>query len=175
MNSNLTIKQVGFSLIELLIGVGITAILVAVAMPGLNSWINNTKTRTATESIQSGLLKARAEAVARNTNVAFTMGVNSDWTISVVNPDTLIESRSASDGSTGVAVAILPGGANTITFSGLGTVGIPTSQPNNIDGTAPIAQFDLNNPNGTKTYRITIGVGGNSKMCEPGGYGLAAC
>lgn len=174
MNSHLTIKQAGFSLIELLIGIAIVAVLIATAMPGLKEWILNTKTRTAAESIQNGMQRARAEAVARNTNVTFTMGVNSAWTISVVNPASIIESRSDGDGSKDVTIVSV-GGANTITFSGLGTVGIPNFQPNNLDGSPPITQIDLSIPGGTKTYRNIIGAGGNSKMCQPGGYGLAAC
>ena len=165
--------QAGFTLIELLIGIVIIALLVALALPDLRTMLLNTKTRNAAESIQTGLQKARAEAVARNTNIAFTMGANSAWTINVVNPASVIESRSANDGSSNVAVVIA--GGTTITFNSLGTVGIPNFQPNNADGTPPLSQVDLTIPYGDKPYRIVIGAGGSSKMCQPGGYGLSAC
>lgn len=59
----------GVSLIELLIGIAVFAISLALGMPSLNEWINNSQVRNTAESLQNGLNFARAEAVRRNTVV----------------------------------------------------------------------------------------------------------
>lgn len=64
----------GFTLIELLIGIAVLAIVITAGMPGFRQWIQNTHIRNASESVLNGMQRARAEAVSRNTNVAFTLG-----------------------------------------------------------------------------------------------------
>ncbi len=66
-------KQHGFSLVELLIGVVIIGILLSVGLPAFSLWVENTKTRTASETILNGLQLARTEAVRRNANVRFSL------------------------------------------------------------------------------------------------------
>ena len=63
----------GFSLVELIIGVAILGVLLAIAMPAFSNWLRNAKVRTAAESVQNGLQLARAEAVRRNTTVRFQL------------------------------------------------------------------------------------------------------
>jgi len=63
----------GFSLIELMVGLVVMAILLSVGVPAFSKWTLNTQIRTATESIQAGLQLARAEAVRRNIPVRFQL------------------------------------------------------------------------------------------------------
>lgn len=51
----------------------ILAMLLAAGLPSFSEWIQNTQVRTAAEVIQSGLQKARSEAVKRNANVSFRL------------------------------------------------------------------------------------------------------
>ena len=51
--------QLGLTLPELLIGIAILGILASVGLPSFQSWMVDTKIRTAAESIQNGLQRAR--------------------------------------------------------------------------------------------------------------------
>lgn len=165
------IKSTGFSLTELLVTISILGILTAVAMPSFQVWIQNAQIKNAAESIQNGLQRARAEAVARNVNIEFTLGVNSSWTVHLVGSAVNIDSRSSTDGSSNVTRSVLPVTATTITFNNLG--GIVT----NADASASFSQIILNSATGTRPLRVTIGVGGNIRMCDPNAVigSLQAC
>ena len=151
----------GFSLVELMIGISIIAILMALAMPSFQSWIRDIQIRNAAEAITSGLQRARAEAVARNTSVAFALGTDSSWTVSVVTPAATIESRSSNEGSKDTTRTVLPAGATTVTFNNLGAIVA------NNGGSASLTQVDLTAVGASRNLRVTIGVGGNAKMCDP--------
>ena len=63
----------GFSLIELMITLAVLGMLLAIGLPNMGTWLQNTQIRNAAESINSGLQFARAEAVKRNTTVRFQL------------------------------------------------------------------------------------------------------
>ena len=172
----------GFSLVELMIGITIMGIVLALAIPSYRIWVQNSQIRNAAESIQNGLQKAKAEAVARNTNVAFSFttlnaGVvaDSSWSVSVVTPASGIESRYALEGSRNVRVTVTPATAATVTFNSFGTVGMPlTAPPQNADGSAPFTQVKLDSSvlaaADNKALLVTIGnasgVGSAIRMCD---------
>lgn len=158
-------KPLGFSLIELLIGVVIMAILLGLAMPSFQTWLQNTQIRNAAESIQNGLQRARAEAVGRNTNVEFVLGAGSSWVVRVAGGAD-IESRSGSEGSRNITATVTPAGATTVTFNNFGGV-----LAANADASAPFTRVDLDSPMlaaaASQELRVTIGLGGNVRMCDP--------
>ena len=155
----------GFSLVELMVGIAIMGVVLALVSPSYKVWVQNTQIRNAAESITNGLQKAKAEAVARNTNVAFVLGANSSWVISVVADGSVIESRSANEGSRNVTRTVLPLGATTITFNNFGAVVA------NADASATPTRVDLDSsvltPAQSADLRVTVGVGGNARMCDP--------
>lgn len=152
----------GFSMIELVIVLALLLIVVGMVVPSFKGMMLNTQVRNAAESITNGLQKARGEAIARNTNVEFVLGVNTAWTVRVAGGAD-IETRVASEGSkdvTRTAVAsdgITP--ATTITFNGMGAV-VTTSPP-------ILSRVDLTVSGASKPLRVNIGVGGNAKFCDP--------
>ena len=171
MTSSIKARSSGFSLIELMIGIVILAIAMAVAMPSYSQWIQNTNIRNAAESLQNGLQRARAEAVNRNTNVAFVIGEGAFWTVRQVNDATVIESKASAEMPRNVKavvwpVAIPPALApTTITFGSLGTV------TPNADGSITINQVDVDStvlPEAdSRNLQIAIGAGGIVRMCDP--------
>jgi len=65
----------GFSLIEMLIGVAIIAIMAAVALPNIGQYIRNYKVRGAAQDVASVMSTARSKAIMSNTNVGVSFVV----------------------------------------------------------------------------------------------------
>lgn len=154
--------QTGFSLVELIFAIVMLAVLLAIAMPSFTIWLHNIQIRNAAESILNGIQRSRAEAVTLNSNVEFVLNADSSWTVTRVGiPIPPIESRPASEGSASVTRTVLPAGATTITFNNLGLVIA------NADASPTLTQVDVAAPEGNRNLRVTIGVGGNARMCNP--------
>lgn len=147
-----------------MIGIAILAILLGLAVPSFQTWLQNSQIRNAAEAVLNGLQRARAEAVARNTNVEFVLGTGSSWVVQLAD-GTDIETRSANEGSRNVTATVTPAGATTVTFNNFGGLGL------NADASAPFTQVELDSSVLTaaesQELRVTIGLGGNARMCDP--------
>lgn len=82
--------QLGFTLIEMMVVVGILSILIALAAPSFTPMIERWRVRQSTEQLQSTLYYARSEAIKRsgmvviqklpnNTNGCTTASGSNDW------------------------------------------------------------------------------------------------
>lgn len=102
----------GFTLIELMVTLGILVIVLSVAMPAYQSIIQNNRVRAVTTDLHSALVLARSEAVKRNANVVVT-AVSGQWgngwgiTAGAITV--------ASQGS--LAGVVIVGSATSVTFS----------------------------------------------------------
>lgn len=165
MSTGLKSRSAGFTLVELMIGVALLALLTAIALPAYDVWIQNTLLRTTAESVLNGVQLARGEAVKRNANVEFVLGANSAWTVQMPGGGAVLETKL----STGTAVSnvTLPAGANTITYDNFGNL----SPLGNLDASPMVTQFDFDSTvlaAGQSTpLRVVLGASGSVRMCDP--------
>ena len=155
----------GFTLIELMVGITILAIAITVGLPSYGRWIQNTHVRNASESVINGMQRARAEAVSRNMNVAFSLGGGAFWTVTQVSDGSAIDSKPDAEIQASIVVTPTPDDATTITFSNLGTVVA------NTDGSSTLTAIDIDSNSlpaeDSRNLRITVGAGGGVRLCDP--------
>ena len=78
----------GFTLVELVVTIAIVGILASVAIPSFSSSIATSRARSVATDLYMSLVKARSEAVKRNTAVTVSpaeSGWNKGWTIYPTN------------------------------------------------------------------------------------------
>lgn len=165
----------GVTLIELMIGIAILSILMAMAVPSFRAWIQNGKVRTVAESIQNGLQIARIEAIQRNVRVQFELldeGKGGAWTVCVQPPagscpdpddgdDSTIQSRSADEGSsTAVTVEAISGdGDEPVVFDPRGRA---ADNPVTFE-----VDTDALDAAESRELRIIVGASGSVRLCDP--------
>lgn len=185
--------QRGVTLVELLVGLAIATILLAMATPSFSVFLQNSRIRTAADAIQNGLSLARAEAVRRNTAVEFVRGTGSAWTVRCatavpdsdddglpdcpgVNPEATtpssIQARPAAEGSSDISVAT----SEVVAATGLAAaapVFISTLTFNSLGRVTGLpaghnAVFTVGGSCGTmRCLRVIATSGGQIRMCDP--------
>lgn len=178
----------GFSLIELIVGMLVLAILVSVGAPSFMTWIQNSQLRTAAESISAGVQLARAEAVRRNTAVRFQLTSNIDatcvlsttgnnWVVSMDNPTGLCNNNATADdaapvapriiqkhsGAEGTSKAVVNADISTVSFTGLGRA----SNAMTIQITNPTGGTCQNVGGPMRCLNVMVSAGGQILMCNP--------
>lgn len=172
----------GFTLIELMVGVAMISLILYFMVPSMGAWLQSSQIRTATESIYSALQLARTEAVRRNTAVELVLtsvaggGNESDWSVRcVVGSSTcpgagqlpsVIQSRDARSGSPNATVVISPA-MTAIAYTGNGRL-TPVPAGNieiNIGHRTP--NSCIQDGGEFRCLRIVIASGGQVRMCDP--------
>jgi type IV fimbrial biogenesis protein FimT len=178
------IASSGFTFVELMVAVAMLAILMGLAMPSFALWIQNAKTRTATDSLQNGLRQAQAEAVRlhRQTvlfrsasgscnNAAVANGTGGFWVLRSVPRmagDSVETLQCGQLLETNDSVTIA--GPTALCFNGIGRMtanddpglgGTTCTLP--ADGTA---EYDFTNTVGDRALRVVVSISGNVRLCD---------
>lgn len=120
-------KQVsGFTLIELMVAIGILAVLVSLGIPSFNSFIQKTRLEAAVSDLSDALKYARSEAIQRNTTIDVDpedAGYSAGWVVEddALNPPELLRVHDQSFHSD---ISLVCGGIDcdeTLEFTGRGT------------------------------------------------------
>lgn len=186
-------RQLGLSLIEVMVAITLAAILLALGMPSFFTGMQNRQIRTAADAIQNGLQMARTEALRRNRTIRFAVGANNGWTVTCDPADPTLENgvpicpgllmtREGSEGSANAEVeskqmltgttteASSPVFSGSLKFTPLGRVTADT-----LPG-GSVAVFTVTNPRGgtcqadsgdMRCLRIVVTTGGQVRMCDP--------
>lgn len=106
----------GFTLIETLVGIAITGILAALAMPSFVSWLENKKVDNALTMLEGAVKEAQATSIRRNQACTVTITSTS---ISATPSNCLpTGSRTLANSSTNLAVAVTN---NSVSFTNKGS------------------------------------------------------
>ncbi len=173
-------KARGFTLVELLIGVVIVAILLMLALPTFQEWMVNSRIRNTATSIANGMRLAQVEAIKRTRPVELTITPATGWRVVDADPDLggTLHEETWSDAGGQVTVQTAPAGSTRIVFDGLGRYMAVVDPP-----LAPIVAPDpidvINLTSGTlanpKNLRVVadpaLGVG--IRVCDPDFTNLA--
>lgn len=161
----------GFTLLELVVVLAIFSVLLALAMPTYRAWMARTKIRVAAESMMSGLVYARNQALQRNAQVQFSMtdtlangcaltNSGSSWVVSMGTPTgqcaatpsetvdpRIMQKRSGGEGGTNsVTISALnssSASASRLIFNGLGRALVTNSSGTPLN---PISRIDFSYP-----------------------------
>lgn len=166
-------RQRGVSLIELMIGIVLIAVLLVTGLPSLSAWLQNRQIRTAADAVLNGLQLARAEAVRRNHNVEFVLGDGAAWRVGCTPADgtncpASIQERIAGEG-TGNATLSLSDTTGTLVFTPFGKVTTATL------AAGETAIFAIGSSRDTcvadggsmRCLEVRVSPGGQIRMCDP--------
>jgi type IV fimbrial biogenesis protein FimT len=160
--------QAGVSIVETVFAVMVLAILLSVAAPAYNSWIERHRVRAVTETMHAGIQLARAEALARNATVRIDIGDRGSWSIACTAltpgcPDlSTLHQRNGEENKGSFTLTVTPSTATGVSFGPQGrTVGSGITQ---LD-VATAASVDAQSP--LRALRLTVSSSGRSRMCYP--------
>jgi len=172
-----TIRTRGFTLIEVMMTIALFGLLIMLAVPAGRVFMANTQVRTAAEAFLNGMQQARAEAVRRNSHVQLVLGAGTTWTVGCVTvvgdldgdgvddcPDPIARRAMEEGGTAHTTIEVLPAGANTITFNGLGRV-VANPDFSEAITTINVESAKIPAPE-TRRLRVNVAVGGSVKMCD---------
>lgn len=165
----------GVTLIELMISLGVLAIIATVALPSYTSFMDRYRLEGAIQELYSDLQFARSESVKcnRKVRVAFTTGSTWSYTISRIGSCTTSDSTTPTDLKT-VGVASFPATqissttltSNTLFFdSRFGNV-----EHGSTSGTVLSSEVQVNFQSGQgKQARVLVNPIGRVRYCSPSG------
>jgi type IV fimbrial biogenesis protein FimT len=188
-------SQRGVSLVEVMIGLTLAGILIAMGIPSFQAGLQNRQIRSTAEAIQSGLHLARTEALRRNRPVRFEMQGGNGWRIGCDPEDTtlvdgqpacpqVLQTRDGAEGGRNAEVARVAVGATSGTDSGgfeelrFNSLGrIKFVGVSDADAAANRYVYRITNPKGGSCFAdggemrclsIVVTSAGQIRMCDPG-------
>jgi type IV fimbrial biogenesis protein FimT len=186
----------GFTLVELMIGLGLFALLLALAVPGFTGMLQNSRLRGTADGILAGLQSARSEALRRNQAVEFLLTADDlsapatdgtglvvnttgpSWVVraldAAANPVAYVEGRSGVEGSGRADASALYALITTANLPATNTIRFDAVGRTNVGGanaTFDVMPADANacraNGGERRCLRVVVTPGGRVRMCDP--------
>lgn len=149
---NARVRSKGFTVVELMVTLSITAILLGIGVPSFVSFIRGQAVKTASFDITSMLIFARSEAIKRNTNVVVTPASGNwanGWTSTTTAPDGSSLTLSTQAAFSGITIS---SAATSITYGSNGRV----------QGSTP-PSFEITGSTSTRCVSVSLSGLPNSK------------
>ena len=187
------LNQRGFTIVELLVGLTLLAVLLGLGVPAMGTYLQNSKLASAASSYYSGLQMARTEAIRRNVRTEFVLTDTPLTTANLANVAgadvsgrnwlvraasgaefAMVEAKAGAegDGSAATAAIQVTGSASApaifdgrIPFNGFG--GTADGAPYAIDISNPAAGTCVQGGGKIRCRRITVSPGGQIAACDP--------
>ena len=184
----------GFTLIELMVGLALLAVLTMLAFPTFTTMVQNARLRAVADSILAGLQGARAEALKRNQTAEFLLmadvpddtafasfGANTtgpSWAVRILDtagtPVDFVEGRSGLEGSGQSNVAALFARISAANLPASGTIRFDSLRRTNagaVNAAFNVQPSDANlcraNGGDVRCLRVVVTPGGRVRMCDP--------
>lgn len=158
-------RRNGFTLIELMIGIVILAILTLLALPTFRDFRANTRIRNTADTILHGVRLAQVEAIRRNEIVRLEVDPASGWSI-VDFGGTTVMSETFDDPSGQMVIEPSPSGSTKLTYMPWGE----WRNPNDVDGSDAVRSIRITSTavSSPNELRVTIDPAfGAARVCEP--------
>lgn len=142
-------RQAGFTLIETMVVVAIIIVLAGVGVPAMQDLIVNQRIKSTTSDLFASILRARSEAIKRNTDIS--MNPSSNWSTGWTIPSPTAGQPALLSLTTRSSITVA-GPAGGITFTSAGR----------LRGASNVT-FDVSGSRGTPRC-ITIDLGGRPNV-----------
>jgi type IV fimbrial biogenesis protein FimT len=183
-------RQRGFTLIEAMTALAVLVLLVVAVAPSVSDWVTGTRVRALASAIQSGMQKARMEALRRNQVVTFwlvspataaslddTCALASDsgsWVVSLDDPTSkcatapsavanprIVQTYGA--GMSAAGISVNGRASNGATASSVSFNGFGQT----VRTGSQLARVDVSSSLvGSRRLRVSISAGGSVRMCD---------
>ncbi|MBA4392328.1 MAG: hypothetical protein C0407_02130 [Desulfobacca sp.] len=121
------VNQKGFSLVELLIVIGLSGILTLIAIPNIGSIVNNSRLKGAARIVWGDLQNAKMTAIKTNASVSVTFNTNTDYSYPKGGGTTFTRNLATEYPN----ITVTNSGGGTITF---GSTGVTSNATVTIQG-----------------------------------------
>lgn len=169
-------RALGLTLIELMITIAIMGILITAGASSYSTWMANSRVRSSANSIQTGLMLAKSEAMRRNQQAQFVLTTTepvapnvgsvsastsgNSWMVRIYQSggtytsSDFIQGRSSNE----AACTSINAGQASFVFNGMGILSPIPAGDININVTCSGADRPL---------RVTVSRGGAVRLCDP--------
>ncbi len=172
--------RAGFTLIEVLVGLAILSIMLALGMPSLANYMGNARIRASASSLHAAAQLARTEAIRRNAvveliltddaptlvNTANLSTTGQNWIVRLWDPGAatfrLLQGKSALEG--GSTSVVVTGTTSRLTFNGMGRSagGVATFVFTSTSGVCA----DVHGVGPMRCLDVRVSAAGQARLCD---------